>query len=46
MVGSMAKDVGYAKILSDIGYDFIAFYNDSAALKSYFQDAIKDIKAN
>ena len=46
MVGSMAKDVEYAKILSDIGYDFIAFYNDSAALKSYFQDAIKDIKAN
>jgi len=34
------------KFFSDIGYDFIAFYNDSAALKSYFQDAIKDIKAN
>ena len=46
MVGSMAKDVEYAKILSDLGYDFIAFYNDSAALKSYFQNAIKDIKAN
>ena len=42
--GSMAKDVEYARILLDIGYDFVAFYNDAAALNSYFQDSLIKIK--
>mgnify|MGYP001445469397 CR=1 FL=1 len=42
--GSMAKDVEYARILLDLGYDFIAFYNDAAALNSYFQDSLIKIK--
>ncbi|MBA4729908.1 MAG: hypothetical protein H2071_02670, partial [SAR86 cluster bacterium] len=45
-VGSMAKDVSYAKRLSNLGFDFIAFYNDAAALKSFFQDSISSIKAD
>ena len=45
-VGSMAKDVSYAKRLSNLGFDFIAFYNDAAALKSFFKDSISSIKAD
>ena len=42
--GSMAKDIEYGRILVDLGFDFIAFHNDAAALKAYFQNSLIKIK--
>ena len=40
----MAKDIEYGRILVDLGFDFIAFHNDAAALKAYFQNSLIKIK--
>ena len=34
--GSMAPDMSYVKLLKKLGFEFIAYLNDAAAIKNYF----------
>ena len=42
--GSMATDIDYVKMLKENKYQFIAYLNDAAALKSHFTKALRSIQ--
>lgn len=41
--GSMATSVEYIKMLQEVGYTFIAYLNDAAAMKSHFEEVMLKI---
>jgi len=41
--GSMSTSVEYIKMLQEVGYTFIAYLNDAAAMKSHFEDVLLKI---
>ena len=34
--GSMAPDISYIKLLKNLNFEFIAYLNDAAAIKNFF----------
>ena len=41
--GSMSTSVEYINMLKDVGYTFIAYLNDAAAMKFHFDDIVKQL---
>jgi 4-hydroxy-2-oxoheptanedioate aldolase len=41
--GSMSTNIEYIKMLQDLGYNFIAYLNDAAALKNHFRDILSQL---
>ena len=44
LAGSMATDLNYINMLIEFNYNFIAYYNDAASLRSHYMDVIDKIK--
>lgn len=42
--GSMSTSLDYIKMLQNLGYNFIAYLNDAAALKNHFNDILSQVK--
>ncbi len=42
--GCMSVDIKYSKMLLNYGYNFIAYLNDAYALKSFFDNELKNIR--
>lgn len=42
--GSMSTSVEYIKMLQDMGYNFIAYLNDAAAMRQHFIDTLKQVR--
>ena len=40
----MSVDIKYSKMLLNYGYNFIAYLNDAYALKSFFDNELKNIR--
>jgi 2-keto-3-deoxy-L-rhamnonate aldolase RhmA len=42
--GSMSTSVEYIKMLQEMGYNFIAYLNDAAAMRQHFMDTLKQVR--
>jgi 4-hydroxy-2-oxoheptanedioate aldolase len=43
VAGSMSIDVEYIKMLKNLGFDFIAYLNDAAALRGHFLEVLEEL---
>ena len=43
IAGSMAQDIKYVKLLKNLGYKFIAYGNDTYAIKQFYDNLYKNI---
>jgi len=44
LAGSMATDLNYINMLIEFNYNFIAYYNDAASLRSHYMNVLGKIK--
>lgn len=44
VLGSMATDIDYVKMLKELDYKFIAYLNDAAAMKFQFDGIICNLR--